>query len=108
VFDKAGMMDRLMDDQVLIHLAINSFLEETPLQIQVLKDFLEKNDVVGSTRMAHTLKGSSAVIGGEVMRVFAHDMEKFGVHGDLDSIRERLGEMDLQFARLAEALKREL
>ena len=108
LFDKAGMVDRLMDDQVLIHLAIHSFLEETPLQIQALKDFLEKNDVEGSTRQAHTIKGSSSVLGGEVMRAFAHDMEKFGVQGDLDSIRERLGEMDLQFARLAEALKREL
>ena len=108
VFDRAGMMDRLMDDQDLIHLAINSFLEETPLQIQALKEFLEKNDVKSSTRLAHSLKGSSAVLGGEVLRAVANEMEKFGKHGDLDSLRERLGELDSQFARLAEALKREL
>ncbi|MCX6081198.1 MAG: response regulator, partial [Chloroflexi bacterium] len=108
VFDRAGMVDRLMDDEELIQIAITGFLKETPLQIQTLKDFLAKDDLESSSRQAHTIKGSAAVLGGEALRAIANEMEKCGNQGDLAGMRTRLDEMDLQFERLLDALKKEL
>jgi HPt (histidine-containing phosphotransfer) domain-containing protein len=102
------MLDRLMDDEELIQIAIVGFLKDTPLQIQALKDFLAKNDQDGASRQAHTIKGSAAVLGGEALRAIATEMEKCGNLGDLAGMRTRVDEMDLQFELLLDALMEEL
>ncbi len=40
VFDKAGMMDRLMDDEDLARTVVDGFLEDIPRQIEALRDCL--------------------------------------------------------------------
>ena len=108
VFDKAALMQRLLDDDELARVVIAGFLEDIPLQIQTLKDYLEAGDVIGTERQAHTIKGASANIGGEALRAIAYELEKLGKSGDLPAVRERMGELELQFARLREVLEKEI
>jgi CheY-like chemotaxis protein/HPt (histidine-containing phosphotransfer) domain-containing protein len=107
VFDKAALMQRLMGDEELAGIVIAGFLEDIPLQIQALKDYLDSGDFTGAERQAHTIKGASANIGGELLRSIANEMEKSGRKGDLPAIRKRMGELELQFERLREVLKKE-
>jgi CheY-like chemotaxis protein/HPt (histidine-containing phosphotransfer) domain-containing protein len=104
VFDKAGMMARLMGDEELARRVVGRFLEDIPRQIEVLRGYLEAGDVASSGRQAHSIKGASANVGGEALREVAFEMEKAARTGNLESITARLPELEIQFARLKESL----
>ena len=85
VFDKAGMMARLMDDEDLARMVVEGFLEDIPRQIAALKGYLETGDAAGTERQAHTIKGASANVGGELLQEVASQMEKAAKDGDLSA-----------------------
>jgi signal transduction histidine kinase/DNA-binding response OmpR family regulator len=105
VFDKAGMMVRLMDDEDLARTVVRVFLEDIPKQIEVLKGYLKAGDAASAERQAHSIKGASANVGGEALREVAFEMEKAAKAGDLESITARLPELKIQFARLKTAME---
>jgi len=100
VFDKAGMMVRMMDDEDLARTVIGGFLDDIPKQIEILKVCLAAGDVPGAERQAHSIKGASANVGGEALRAVAFEMEKAGKAGNLEAVAARLPELEAQFARL--------
>jgi CheY-like chemotaxis protein/HPt (histidine-containing phosphotransfer) domain-containing protein len=104
IFDKAGMMARLMDDEDLARMVIEGFLEDIPRQILALKDYLEAGDAERTERQAHTIKGASANVGGEALRAIAFEMEKISKAGVLDTVTPLLPELESQFALLKEAM----
>ena len=104
VFDRAGMLARLMGDEDLARTVVNGFLEDVPRQIEALRSYLGAGDVAGAFRQAHTMKGASANVGGEALRAAALEMEKAGRAGDLEAVAARLPDIESQFARLKEAM----
>jgi PAS domain S-box-containing protein len=104
VFDKAGMMSRLMDDEDLARKLIDIFLDDIPKQIESLRGYLAAGDITGVERQAHTLKGASANLGGEVLRAVAFEMEKAAKDGNLKYATAQLTELENQFNRLKEAM----
>ena len=94
VFDKAGMMARLMDDEDLARKVVEGFLKDIPKQIEALKACLEAGDAARAERQAHTIKGASANVGGEALRAVAFEMEKAAKAGDLGSVTARLPELE--------------
>ena len=104
VFDRAGMMARLMDDEDLAHAVIDGFLEDIPRQIEALRSYLGAGDTPGALRQAHTIKGASANVGGEALRAAAIEMEKAGHAGDVEALKARLPDIEFQFARLQQAM----
>jgi len=107
VFDRAGMLERLMDDGDLARVVTESFLDDVPRQIEALRRYLDAWDAPGAERQAHSLKGASSNVGGEALRALAFEMEKAGNAGDLDSVRARMGDLEHEFARLKEAMTQE-
>ncbi len=93
VFDKVGMMARLMGDEDFAQKLIGVFLEDIPRQIEVLKRCLEAGDVASAERQAHSIKGASANVGGEALRSVALAMEKAGKTGHLELIGAWLPEL---------------
>jgi CheY-like chemotaxis protein/HPt (histidine-containing phosphotransfer) domain-containing protein len=108
IFDKDALMQRLMDDEELARVVIVGFLNDIPLQIQALKDYLKAGDITGAERQAHTIKGASANIGGEALRAIAFEMEKNSRSGDLPAIQKHMNELELQFEFLREVLKKDM
>ena len=104
VFDKAGMMARLMDDEDLARTVIEAFLDDVPTQIDALRGYLETGNATNAERQAHTIKGASANLGGEVLRAVAFEMEKAARTGNLEYITTHLPELENQFTRLKEAM----
>jgi signal transduction histidine kinase/DNA-binding response OmpR family regulator/HPt (histidine-containing phosphotransfer) domain-containing protein len=100
VFDRDGMMGRLMDDHALAWVVAGGFLADVPGQIEALKTFVAAGDAAGARRQAHSIKGASANVGGEALRVAAYACEKAGQAGDLDAIMAIIPELETQFARL--------
>jgi len=104
VFDRAGMLERLMNDEDLAQVVMESFLDDIPRQIEALRRYLDAWDAPGAERQAHTLKGASANVGGEALRALACEMEKAGQAGDLGSVRARMDDLEREFAQLKEAM----
>ena len=108
VFDKAGMMSRLLDDEELACTLIETFLDDIPNQIKLLRDYLKAGDVSGTERQAHTIKGASANLGGEAFCALAFEMEQAARAVNLEAVKAHLPELDKQFAILKRELKKDL
>ncbi len=104
VFDRAGLMDRLMGDEVLARAVVDSFLNDAPSLIEALGDCLRAGDASGTIRQAHTIKGASATVGGDALAAVAQEMESAATAGDLDQVRERLRDLESEFGRLRAAM----
>jgi CheY-like chemotaxis protein/HPt (histidine-containing phosphotransfer) domain-containing protein len=104
IFNRAGMMERLMDDEDLARTVAAGFLEDIPRQIAALKECLETGDTKGAERQAHSIKGAAANVGGERLREAALEMEKAGKAGDMDEVQARMADLDAQFDRLKQVM----
>ena len=105
VFDQAGMLARLLDDEDLARVVLAGFLDDVPRQLQSLRSYLDAGDSAGALGQLHTIKGASSAVGGEALRALANEIETAGKRGDLDVVRTRLPDLDSQFERLAEAIQ---
>jgi len=83
---------------------VEGFLEDIPLQITALKKYLENGDVSATERQAHTIKGASANVGGEILCAVAFEMEKAAHGGDLNAVKAQVIELEFQFAQLQTAM----
>ncbi len=108
VFERSSLMERLMNDQELEALLITGFLEDTPPQIQALKDFLVAGEMSAVQRQAHLLKGAAANLSGESLRAVAAELEKTGRQGELPAAWAQFDALELEFERLKAALQQEL
>ncbi|MFZ2959055.1 MAG: response regulator [Candidatus Ozemobacteraceae bacterium] len=100
VFDRVEMMSRLMDNEELAQQVIRIFLQDTPLQIQAMKEFLDARDVSGVEHQAHTIKGAASDIGGKTVCAAAFEVEKAANSGDLEAAGIAFVKLVKQFERL--------
>ncbi len=107
VFDKAGMTSRLMDEE-LVRRVIACFGQNIPRQIKMLRGHLEAGRAPDAECVAHSIKGASANIGSEQMRRVAFELEKAAQAGDLSVAGALLAELEAQFDRLQESLRKEI
>jgi len=105
VFDKAGMMARMMDDEELARAVIEAFLGDVPKQIAALRGYLDAGEAASAVRQTHTIKGASANLGGEALRAVAFEMEKAAKAGHLEYVKAHLPELENQFIRLKQAME---
>ena len=98
VWDRAGLLERLMGDEELAGIILQGFLIDMPRQIEALREYLEAGDDAGAERQAHTIKGASANIGAEALRTLAVELEQAGKSGDLEGMKTRMEELNQMFA----------
>jgi len=106
VFDREGMLERLMNDEEMARVVIEIFLEDMPCQIDSLRRYLDASDASGAERQAHLLRGAAATVGGEALCELACEMEKAGKTGDLGFVAARMDDLERQFLRLKTAMKK--
>ncbi len=104
VFDEAGLLGRLMDDEELARIVVTGFLEDAPRLIVALRDSLRDGDGQGAIRQAHTIKGASATVGGEALRAVAQQVEAAAIAGDMDLVMARVPDLESAFGQLREAM----
>ena len=102
------MISRLMDDRDLARAVAEGFLEDIPRQIEAPRGYLEAGDARGAGSQAHKIKGASANVGGEALRAVAFEMEMAGKAEDLAAVKARMTDLEAQFDRLKEAMKKEI
>ncbi|MBI5095404.1 MAG: response regulator [Candidatus Hydrogenedentes bacterium] len=104
VFDRAGMMARLLDDEDLARVVVKGFLDDIPQRIQALRDYLDTGDAKSAERQAHIIKGASANVGGEALRAAAFDLEKSAEAGNLADAKALMADLQAEFERLKNAI----
>ncbi len=108
LFDSAAMLNRMANNEGLVRTVLQSFLVETPRQIDELKSRLAEGNTPRAEILAHALKGVAAIVGGETLRAAAADMERVGKAGDLTALQSKLPEFLVQYDRLQEAVRQYL
>ena len=106
VFDRAALMNRVMNDVEIARAVIAGFLEDIPGQIEELKGYAAAGEAQHVEQQAHKIKGASATVGGEALSAVAAALEQAGETGKLAIISARMPELDAQFAALKEAMSR--
>ena len=104
IWDRPGLRARLMEDDELVGEVVVHFLEDMPQQIEALGRQFEEGDAATAERQAHTIKGASAMVGGDRVRYVAADMERAIRGGDLDGALARMPELRVEFERLRAAM----
>jgi PAS domain S-box-containing protein len=104
VFNPTELLERMMGDKSLVTAVMKAFLEDTPRQIQALKEMLEIGNARASGRLAHSIQGAAAYVGGKHLREVALEMEKDANSGDLYTASARMHSLELHFAEIQEAM----
>lgn len=81
------------------------FCEDAPEELRALRTEIAGGNAERSRFHAHTLKGMSSNIGGEMVQLVAREVEEALRNGDLESATSRLKELEEALARLIDALR---
>ena len=73
------------------------YLEDTPQRIAELEDTLQRGDVAGFTRAAHSVKGSSANLGAMSVKRVAEELEHLSNKKGLADVAGLITALKLQF-----------
>lgn len=98
IFDEQDLIERLTDDAELAETIIDGFLKDVPTQIDILKTCLEKGDIAGVRRQAHSVKGAAANVGATSLQTAAAQIEEAAE-------KKELSEAAVRFPRLEEQLE---
>jgi PAS domain S-box-containing protein len=105
VYDRAGFLARMMDDEGLRAAIQETFLGDMPAQLKVLGEVVARGDVDEAGALAHRIAGAAGNVGGEVMREVAVAMENAGRARDLAAQARLYPELQERFHQLKEAME---
>jgi HPt (histidine-containing phosphotransfer) domain-containing protein len=108
IWDRAGMLERMMGDEDLARTISEGFLDDMLRQIARLKEYLKAGDAASAERQAHTIKGAASIVGGEALRAVAFEMEKAGQAGDLGAVKARMDILEAAFDQLRREMNKAL
>jgi CheY-like chemotaxis protein/HPt (histidine-containing phosphotransfer) domain-containing protein len=105
VFNREAFLDRMMGDKEFALEVVAGFVKELPTQLIALREQVALGALEPIWKYAHKIKGSAANVGGEALSAVASEMEKAGKAGDLAKVVGSIDELELQAARLSDALQ---
>jgi HPt (histidine-containing phosphotransfer) domain-containing protein len=108
VFDREGLMNRIMGDEDLARTIVEAFLTDMPKQIEKLKANVAAGDSSLAWQQAHLIRGTAASFGGIALQRDANAMELAGKTGDLEMLRSLMPQLEDQFESLKKSLKKAL
>jgi HPt (histidine-containing phosphotransfer) domain-containing protein len=106
-FDREGFLERTMGDRDLAAEIAAAFLADAPATFAQLSAAIASGDAEAARKFAHTLKGSSANMGGEKFSEIAARMQTAGKQGDLGGLSKLLPAAEAAFQALLAGLKSE-
>lgn len=108
IWDRSGMMDRLMDDEELVEEILNEFMLDLPEQVEQFERVLAEEDPYQVGRHSHQIKGMAANVGAEALRELAYELEKAGDAGDMELIRRKVSTLSAILDKTQATIRRHL
>jgi HPt (histidine-containing phosphotransfer) domain-containing protein len=84
---------------------IDTFLDDAPKQLRVLRSAVDRGDAEEARRAAHTLKSTAATFGAGQLSDVCRELESLGNAGALDEAARLVARAETDFARVKEALE---
>jgi HPt (histidine-containing phosphotransfer) domain-containing protein len=104
VFDKAAVLKRVRGNHNLADRVLYVFLQDMPRQLQSLREKVETGSLQFAGQQAHRIMGACSTVGGEAMRLAAHEIEVAAIVGDLECVRAKTEELHDRFEELSAAI----
>lgn len=105
IFNMDQLLQSTCDDKELAAQVVGVFLSDIPVQLANLQKALDEDDVKTAERVAHSIKGASATVGGEALRLVALESEMLGKEGDIAGMRTRIDAIRAQYSLLEHELR---
>jgi HPt (histidine-containing phosphotransfer) domain-containing protein len=84
---------------------VQTYLDDTPAQLDAMTAAIEADDAAGLVRPSHTLKSSSATVGAMRLSAVARELEMAGRSGTLEaSARDTLESAGAEWEAAADAI----
>ena len=97
VFDREGVLDRLMGGESLAAKVTTVFIGLFPGMVTELRRALDAADVPVAQRQAHSIKGAAANVGANALSALALQMEIAAKEGTLEPVRANLDALQSAF-----------
>ena len=105
VLDLEAALSWLGGDADLLARIAGAFLEQSPEQLAEIRGAVRSGEAQVLERAAHSLKGSAANFGAELLRQAAYDVEQAGRAGDLDAIDQLLDRLETELDKATQAIQ---
>ena len=93
------------DDIGFVRELVQTYLDDTPAQLDAMTTAIEADDAAGLVRPSHTLKSSSATVGAMRLSAVARELEMAGRAGTLEpSARDTLEVAGAEWEAAADAI----
>ena len=105
VFDRSGILDRLEGDAELMDEIVEIFLADVPINIQALKQALDKGSAEEIMHLSHAIKGSAANAGAVAISSLAEKAETLARNSSLEGIATLVEDLQIQFRLYSKAVQ---
>jgi two-component system, sensor histidine kinase and response regulator len=105
--DLVGALRTAGGDRALLADLMRLFLDDCPVRVAELRAAVASGDPEHVQRAAHAIKGSVATFEAQRARDLAADLERAGRERRLDDATGLLGALEIELARVSEALRQE-
>jgi HPt (histidine-containing phosphotransfer) domain-containing protein len=105
IFSWQGLMERLFDDEELCRDVLAAFIEDIPMQWQILEQHYRAGDLQAVQTQAHTIKGAAANITAERLREAAFQVEAAGREDDTERLQSELPLLKRELDLLLETIR---
>jgi HPt (histidine-containing phosphotransfer) domain-containing protein len=104
ILDRQSLLTRLDGDEELAGEILALFIEDAPLQLSELDSALTAHSLEQVARVAHTIKGAAANIGGLRVEQAARALEAAARAGSEHAVGELAADLRVSIADLIEAI----
>ena len=104
LFNPDDLFNRLMEDEDLVKQVVIAFLKDTPLRLELIKQFIKIEDYQGISRQAHAIKGAAGNISSRKLYNFAQDIETQAKKQNIKALEEQMGQMEQTYLALQDIL----
>ncbi len=105
VVDWQKALQFCQDDENLLHVVVEAFLEECPTNIAAIHEALAAREAAKLHRAAHTIKGSMRYFGAESLFQIAYKLEQLGAAEQFEGVAEVLTELEQGLSHLQPTLQ---
>ena len=106
IFDKKALLARCQGNMDIAKQIIDIFIKDAPARFVELENHLATHDIKRAEITAHAIKGASAAVAGEEVRVIAFKIEKFAKNGEMDNCLGHMTELKAAISRLLMEIKK--
>ncbi len=108
VFNRADLMNRMLDDMEMATLTAQAFIDDLPKQLAAIKTAVASGDLAATASAAHRLKGAAGTCGGDALHHVLSDLERLGKEKKIELATKSAAQLDDEAAALVAALTEEI